>query len=209
MSAVEKITKSYLEYVLEEGKKPVSVAAFTKKLKLKESDFYQEFTSFSMVEAAVWNTFFEDTITRMESEEVFMSYSAREKTLSFYYTWIEVLKENRSYVLIFFEKNRAKSLKELDGMTAFKEGFKDYADKILIEGIENREVQQRPFISDKYASLLFGQALMVTNFWVKDETKAFEKTDVFIEKSVNTVFDLMGKSALDSVFDLVKFMLQK
>ncbi len=209
MSAVEKITKSYLEYVLEEGKKPVSVAAFTKKLKLKESDFYQEFTSFSMVEAAVWNTFFEDTITRMESEEVFMSYSAREKTLSFYYTWIEVLKENRSYVLIFFEKNRAKSLKELDGMTAFKDGFKDYADKILIEGIENREVQQRPFISDKYASLLFGQALMVTNFWVKDETKAFEKTDVFIEKSVNTVFDLMGKSALDSVFDLVKFMLQK
>jgi hypothetical protein len=208
MTKQEKITKAYIESVLEEGHKPASVFAFTKKLKMKETEFYDEFASFTMLESKIWESFFNETIEKMEAEEVYANYSAREKMLAFYYTWIETLKVNRSYVLKFFEADTKNMLKEIGGLTSFKIAFKDFAGRIIIEGIENREVEQRPFISERYADLLYGQAIIVTRFWVKDESKGFEKTDTFIEKSVNTTFDLLGKSPLDSVFDLAKFMFQ-
>jgi Tetracyclin repressor-like, C-terminal domain len=49
---------------------------------------------------------------------------------------------------------------------------------------------------------------MILDFWVKDKSKGFENTDAMIEKSVNTAFDLMGSTALDSVLDFAKFMYQ-
>jgi Tetracyclin repressor-like, C-terminal domain len=204
----EKIKKAYIEYILEEGHQPASVFAFAKKLKMKENEFYQEFASFTIIESKIWVDFLEETIAKMESEPVFENYSAREKILSFYFTWIEVLKENRSYALKFFEKDKRQLMKDANNLKDFKEAFKDYMDKIMIEGIENREIEQRPFISERYSSVIYAQALFITDFWIKDGSENFEKTDTLIEKSVNTAFDLMGKSPLDSMFDLAKFVFQ-
>ena len=41
-----------------------------------------------------------------------------------------------------------------------------------------------------------------------EETGVVEKTDTMIEKSVNTVFDLLARSPLDSLIDLGKFLYQ-
>ena len=56
-----------------------------------------------MLENAIWLSFFEKTISIIENDAAYPEYSVREKVLAFYYTLIEVLKENRSYVLKNFE----------------------------------------------------------------------------------------------------------
>ena len=45
-------------------------------------------------------------------------------------------------------------------------------------------------------------------FWRDDDSAGFEKTDAFVEKSVNLAFDLIGKGALDSAIDFAKFLYQ-
>jgi hypothetical protein len=50
--------------------------------------------------------------------------------------------------------------------------------------------------------------LFILNFWVKDPSQQFEQTDVAIEKAVNTSFDLIGKTPLDTIFDFAKFLFQ-
>ena len=47
----------------------------------------------------------------------------------------------------------------------------------------------------------------ILNFWAKDSSAGFEKTDEAIEKGVNVTFDLFEKSALDSILDYGKFMM--
>ena len=47
---------------------------------------------------------------------------------------------------------------------------------------------------------------MTIKFWIDDTSKAFEKTDVFIEKSVNTSFDLIDTTPLKSLIDFGKFI---
>jgi len=47
---------------------------------------------------------------------------------------------------------------------------------------------------------------MTLQFWLNDSSVAFEKTDIFIEKSVNTSFDIMATTPLKSMIDFGKFL---
>ncbi|GAB4036647.1 TetR/AcrR family transcriptional regulator [Spirosoma gilvum] len=221
METLEKIRKAYTEYVLEHGKQPTSVFQFVKKLKIAEADFYKEYASFDAIEADVWTTFFNEAKTTVEADQTYQSYSVREKLLAFYYTWIELLKSQRSFVVYSFgrlqsEGNGTRRLRpeawQLNQksrvLEPFKEAFYDYVRDLLAEGRESKEVEPRPFITDRYPDALWGQTLYLLNFWVRDVSKNFEKTDTAIEKTVNTAFDLIGRSPLDTLFDLAKFMYQ-
>lgn len=216
METLEKIRKSYTEYVLENGKQPTSVFQFTKKLKLPEADFYKEYASFDAIEADIWLTFFTEARATIEADTTYQGYSVREKLLAFYYTWIELLKAQRSFVVYSAGRLRAelKPRSPLDRgprsrtLEPFKEAFFDYIRDLLAEGRESKEVEPRPFITDHYPDAIWGQTLFLLDFWVRDVSKNFEKTDTAIEKTVNTAFDLIGRSPLDTLFDLAKFMYQ-
>ena len=203
-----KIVSGYVNHVLEHGHEPVSVFKFAKDLKMKEEDFYNYFTSFDSIKTAVWSQLFEATLDGIESQEVYREYSAREKLLSFLFTWIEELKKNRSYLLsLYGNKKDIKSLLPAE-VKIFKSKFKDFANEIILEGKETEEIASRPILSDRYDDALWFQVWFVFQFWLNDTSPAFEKTDAAIEKSVNLAFDLMGKSALDTFIDFAKFMYQ-
>ena len=224
MENLEKIRKAYTEYVLENGKQPISVFQFAKKLKIAETDFYKEYTSFDAIEADIWLTFFNDAKATVDADETYQGYSVREKLLAFYYTWIEILKAQRSFVVYSYGRLRESATASspiakasMQGgstganaktLQPFKEVFFDYARDLLAEGRESKEVEPRPFITDRYPNALWAQTLYVLDFWVHDVSKNFEKTDSAIEKSVNTAFDLIGRSPLDTLFDFAKFMYQ-
>ena len=50
------------------------------------------------------------------------------------------------------------------------------------------------------------QFLAILKFWIDDTSKSFESTDILIEKSVNTVVDLLNTKPLESLLDLGKFL---
>jgi hypothetical protein len=203
-----KIITGYVEHVLEHGKQPASVYKFAKELKMKEEEFYTFFTSFEAIKSAVWSKLFEDTINNLESQDVFKEYSAREKLLGFLFTLVEELKKNRSYLLsLHGEKKNMTNLLPTEAKV-FKSKFKDFANEIILEGKETEEIASRPVISDRYDEALWLQVWFIFQFWLKDSSPSFEKTDAAIEKSVNLAFDLMGKSALDTFVDFAKFLYQ-
>jgi AcrR family transcriptional regulator len=202
------ILEGYKNYVLEHGSAPKSVFKFAKDLKMKEEEFYTYFTSFESIKSAVWVEIFEETIRQVESQEIFREYSAREKFLSFLFTWIEELKKNRSYLLSLYESKSQTLMNLPKEASEFKQKFKDFANEIVLEGKETEEIASRPIISDRYDEALWFQTWFVFRYWLDDRSPRFEKTDAAIEKSVNLAFDLMGKSALDSFLDFAKFLYQ-
>ena len=208
MEKVEKIQKAYKEYVLENGKDPASVFSFMKKLKMNEAEFFEFYPSFSAVDQAIWESFVTDTIRTLEGQELYITYTVREKLLAFYYTWIELLRANRSYVLCSYQRIKQPVFRTLGPLTALKRAFYQFGTELLLEGRETGEVVPRPILSDKYIDGMWMQCLYVLDFWIKDASKGFEQTDTAIEKVVNTGFDFMGKSVVDSFFDLAKFVYQ-
>lgn len=207
VSLNEKITKAYKEYVLTHGHEPPSVFQFTKELKVAEDEFYKHYGSFDSVKKHIWKDYVTNTIHVLHADKAYTDYSVREKLLSFYYTLMEVLKKDRSYVLVSL-----KELKKTDlapkFLSAFKSEFKEYIDGLVAEGLESEEIVKRPLITDRYYDGLWLQLMFVINFWLKDDSANFEKTDAAIEKSVNLSFELMGKGPLDMMVDFAKFLYQ-
>ncbi len=207
----QQIVTKYQEFLLENGQKPESVYVFCKKNKIKEASFYQEFSQFTQIEAVIWKNLFHEALNTTKAESVYEEYSVREKLLSFYYTWIEVLKANRSFILIvadYFEKPIF--IHKNAHFQEFKYAFKDFANELLMEAKETREVEPRaiPQLMQLYPDIFWAKTMLILDFWIKDTSKSFEKTDTIIEKSVNTVFDLLAHSPLDSLIDLGKFIFQ-
>jgi AcrR family transcriptional regulator len=208
MESEGKIKETYLEYVLEHGHQPASVFAFAKKLGMPEVEFYEHYNSFDAIEKEIWQSLFDRTLARLENNEVYAQYSVREKLLSFYYTWVEELKADRSFVIYSLKRSTHRAAGTPTQLVGFKKSFLAYVRELLAEGQESKEVVYRPLLSERYADGLWVQLMFVLNFWVADDSKNFEKTDAAIEKAVNTSFDLMGRLPVDSVVDFAKFLYQ-
>jgi hypothetical protein len=208
MEKKEKIQTAYREYVLENGVQPPSVYKFAKDLGMAEEEFYEYYNNFESIENEAWVAYFQKAVHSIEADEVYAGYSAREKLLAFYYTWIEILKKNRSYVVYSYKSLPQPLLRYPGSLGSLKAVFYPFATDLLMEGRESQEVLHRPVVSDRYVDALWMQGLYLLDFWVKDSSPAFENTDTAIEKSVNTSFDLMGRSVVDTVIDLAKFMYQ-
>ncbi len=203
----EKITEAFIHHVLREGHPPRSEFAFAESLGMSEAEFYSFFTSFEALEQAIWTGLMEDTLNALEQDENFASFSAREKLLAFYFTHLEVMLKHRSYIRL-----RRKSLRQSPRVPhwlgGYKEKFLEFASGILAEGMEQMEVKDRPLIGSQYNKGLWVQLLFVLDFWCRDNSPEFEQTDAAIEKAVNLSFQLLGESALDSMIDFAKFLMQ-
>jgi AcrR family transcriptional regulator len=205
-----KIREAYIDYLLEHGEEPASVYHFMKRLKMKEGVFYEYYNSFSAIEKDIWKGYFDKTLLRIQSESVYNEYRVREKLLAFYYTWIEVLKDNRSYVTYSAGSIKRQGLRRTntDFLSSFRTAFLDYVNELLAEGKETEEIVDRPIVGRRYDEGLWQQLLFVLKFWINDDSKGFERTDAAIEKAVNLSFDLMSRSALDAAFDFARFLYQ-
>lgn len=200
------IIEAFIEYMLTHGKAPKSVFEFCRSLNIDETEFYNQYSSFNALEKSIWAGFIETTITTLHASNEYTSYPVREKLLSFYFTYVEVLKKNRSFILLMSEKGFDMLRKRTFDKS--HQIFIDFADDLVKEGIESGEVQKRTFISDKYGEGLWLQLLFILSFWIKDNSAGFEKTDAAIEKAVKLSFDLIGPGAVDSMLDMAKFIFQ-
>ena len=53
------------------------------------------------------------------------------------------------------------------------------------------------------------QTMFLIKFWMDDNSAEFEKTDVAIEKSVNTIFDVFDNTPFERVIDFGKFLFKE
>jgi AcrR family transcriptional regulator len=176
-------------------------------LQIEEQAFYTYFASVEALEKAIWLNFFTDTYTSITNEEVYEGYTVREKLLSFYYTWLEVLKANRSYIKFVYRCTHVLDFQP-SHLQDMQTAFLGYAKQLLAEAQMTEEFAERMFIQDVYPTILWLQAQSVLRYWIKDKSANFEKTDAYIEKNVNFTCDAFSRSFLDSAFEYLKFTFQ-
>jgi hypothetical protein len=206
MNSAEEIQSAYIDYVLTKGTKPASVYVFAKDNNLTEEEFYNFFGSFDGIEESIWTGLCQKALTEVQNQEIWDQYSSREKTLAFFYALIELLKSKRSFVL-YSLKQSGQTIGTPSILKGVKNLFESFASGLVDQGVESGELADRRFLTSRYKDALWVQFGVIVNFWAKDSSAGFEKTDEAIEKGINVTFDLFGKSPLDSLFDYGKFMM--
>ena len=203
----EKMAEAYMKHVLLEGAPPASEYKFAMDLGITEAEFYTRFTSFEAIEAFIWDNALKKSLDRLEKDSAYAEYSVREKLLAFYYTHIEDLTEMRSFVRQSWKRwnnpfDMPPALKD------YKKRFLDFVRLLINSGLQTGEIKERPVMTERYEKGFWVQLVYLINFWMKDSSPEFQKTDAAIEKAVNLSMDLLGQSSLDSLVDFAKFAFQ-
>lgn len=198
----------YKEYVLTHGHEPVSIFLFTRELGLEEEQFYSYYGSFEGIDSVIWLEFMDQTIETVKKDKTYGSYSSRERLLAFYYTLMERLKKDRSYVKYIVNTKIKRPEFPPAFLGKFRDRFISYVEELVREGVHQNEIVQRPIITNRYKDGLWIQLLFVIRFWLKDDSVNFEKTDAAIEKSVNLAFDFFASGPLEKIIDFAKFLYQ-
>lgn len=203
----EQLQDLYITYILENEKEPNSVYSFCYKNNFDEKLFYQHFGNMDALRKSIFESFFDHTLSILEKSEDYVSFDSKSKLLSFYYTFFEVLTMNRSFVtktLIDYV-----NLKNLKSLAKLKAKFTDYIADLNID-VPNINQEKLERIQEKtLQETAWLQLLFTIKFWLNDTSANLEKTDLFIEKSVNASFDLMDVKPVKSVLDFGKFLFKE
>lgn len=200
------IVSLFMDAVLKNDAEPKNVYQFCHDNGISEADFYVHYGSLAALKEDIWVQMFANAIAAMQKDEHYASYNQRNKLLTLYFTFFEILTLNRSYVLFQLEGHQ-QALKNLKSLKGLRNQFKDFV-------LETFDFPQEEMWKDKFEKIskpvlaegAWVNFLMLLKFWIDDTSKGFEKTDVLIEKSVNTAMDLANTQPLESLFDLGKFL---
>lgn len=204
----DKIVSMYMQYKLENGEKPKSVYQFAKENGLEEKEFYSFFGTFETIEKEIFKIFLENTLALIQKDPSYASYDMKSKLLSFYFTFFELLSANRSYVLMSLKEHQ-NQLKNLMQLSSLRIEFKNYVSEIMTDEVRIQFEKLQKFQEKTIQESAWIQLLLTLKFWMEDESPAYEKTDIFIEKSVKVSFELMNIAPLESLIDLGKFLFKE
>lgn len=202
------IVSMFMNYTLEHDEKPKSVYQFAKLNGFSEAEFYSFFGTLESIEKEIFNLFLEKTIELLQKDKDYDTYDMKTKMLSFYFTFFELLAANRSYVVLSLKEHQ-NQLKNLMQLSRLRNSFKDFvagiiSDKYRIKQEKLQKIQEKAIQETSWIQLL-----MTLKFWLEDASPAFEKTDIFIEKSVKATFELMNITPIDSLIDFGKFIFKE
>ena len=202
----EKLLSLYGDYILSNGEKPKNIYLFAKENDFEEENFYQYFSGFEQIEKEILNHFFTKPLELCEQTENWNEMTSKEKLLNLHFTFFENLTMNRSLVLMILGETKRKEwiiLQEL------RKNFLEFTKQLTFENLEILEKAKesiKNFNEKTREEALWLHFISIIEFWKKDQSPSFEKTDLFIEKTIDTGFEFLNNEPLKKVMDLGKFL---
>ena len=196
----------YSEYLLTHGKRPESVYLFAKKHQLTESAFYDFFSGFDSLGQAYLVHFFDRSLELAAQIEHFQEMPAREKLLNLYFILFENFKLNRSLILLLLKGDLVQQHRLL---RALKSRHKQFSQTLSFDNedfFEKAPEFLKQFNGKSKEGVLWLHFVSVLEFWKKDDSPGFEKTDIYIEKTIDTGCDVVSNPIMNKVLDLGKFL---
>ncbi|GEJ45908.1 MULTISPECIES: TetR/AcrR family transcriptional regulator [Chryseobacterium] len=204
-----KIFELYGDYILNHGERPKSIYCFAKDNEFEEKDFYDYFSSFEQIEKSMLANLFDKSVELASEVNSSDEITSKEKLLNVYFIFFENMTMNRSLVLMILGNNKLHSakmsnqLKETHRQFIRTLGFNDW------EMIQKAKDDVKNFHQKAREEALWLHLVSAIEFWKKDTSPSFEKTDIFIEKTIDTGFELMDNEPLRKVVDLGKFLFKE
>ena len=205
----EKIFELYGDYLLNHGERPKNIYRFAKENKFEEIDFYNHFSSFEQIEKLMLVNLFNKSVELAAEVNNADEVISKEKVLNVYFIFFENMTMNRSLVLMILGNDQSHAAKILNQL---KETHRDFIKTLDFNDwniIEKSKDTIKNFHEKAREEALWLHLVSAIEFWKKDTSPSFEKTDVYIEKTINTGFELMDNEPLRKVLDLGKFLFKE
>ncbi len=200
--------EAYSELLLTTGERPKTVYLFTQELGIEEADFYHYFSSLERLEQEYLVHFFEESLKLAQKIEGYSQMKTKEKLLNLYYIFFENLAMNRSLIKLLIASMPSKYKK----LKALRNAHRNYTATLKIEDWNWFEKLPEKLKSHREYSrqeVLWLHFISVFKFWLDDDSPDFEKTDAYIEKSIDLGWEMAAHSWASKFLDFGKFIWQE
>lgn len=205
----DKIFELYGDYILNHGERPKNIYRFAKDNEFEEKDFYDYFSSFEQIEKLMLVNLFDKSVELASEVNSSEEITSKEKLLNVYFIFFENMTMNRSLVLMILGNDKLQSAKISNQLKETHRDFIRTLDFNDWEMIKKSKEDIKNFHEKAREEALWLHLVSAIEFWKKDTSPSFEKTDIFIEKTIDTGFELMDNEPLRKVVDLGKFLFKE
>lgn len=205
----DKLFEWYGDYILNHAERPKNISRFAKDNDFEEKDFYDYFSSFEQIEKQMLTNLFTKSVELASQVNDSEAVSSKEKLLNVYFIFFENLTMNRSLVLMILGNDKLHAAKISNHL---KKTHRDYIKTLDFndwEILKKAKNDIKNLHEKAREEALWLHLVSVIEFWKKDTSPSFEKTDLFIEKTIDTGFELMDNEPLRKVLDLGKFLFKE
>ena len=193
-----------MDAVVKNQGKPSDVESWSKDYNFDADKFDEHFESFEELDKTIFKTLIDVSIATLIETPDFTSFSKKDKLLSLYYTLFENFTLNRDFIQLTI-KGYGLSFNTISLFSELKESFMGFVESLQIATLslnDTMESIQKKSIKEGF----WVQFLLTVKFWMDDDSDQGEKTDIFIEKSINTGLELLNTQSLNNIIDLGKFL---
>ena len=108
--------------------------------------------------------------------------------------------------MLFVLQETGSKMENLAQLKGLRKHVKEFASNLVDEANAEKATKLTQQPAQLFSEGAWLQLMFLLRFWIKDDSKGFEQTDLAIEKSVRTVFDVFDNSILDGLVDFGKFL---
>ncbi|QWT86293.1 TetR/AcrR family transcriptional regulator [Chryseobacterium sp. PCH239] len=205
----DKIFELYGDYLLNHGERPKNIYRFAKDNEFEEKDFYDYFSSFEQIEKSMLVNLFVKSVELASEINNSDEITSKEKLLNVYFIFFENMTMNRSLVLMILGNDKLHLAKISNQLKETHRQFVKTLDFNDWEMIQKAKDDLKNFHEKAREEALWVHLVSAIEFWKKDTSPSFEKTDIFIEKTIDAGFELMENEPLRKIVDLGKFLFKE
>lgn len=209
LMTADKIFELYGEYILNHGERPKNIYRFAKDNGFEEKDFYDYFSSFEQIEKSMLVNLFDKSVALASEAHIGDEMTSKERLLNVYFIFFENMTMNRSLILMILGNDKLHFAKISNQLKKTHRDFIKTLDFNDWSMIKEAQDDVRNFHEKAREEAFWLHLVSAIEFWKKDTSLAFEKTDIFIEKTIDTGFELMDNEPLRKVVDLGKFLFKE
>lgn len=205
----EHLLDVFMSYAEEEGL-GFTLEQFCVDNSLKLDKCKELLTSVEEAEKDIWEALMTAALNTVTTDPQFEQFSTKDKLLSVYFTFFENCGLNEGFCQQSIRYNgKLKMLNVLKKMKAVFTSFtKDYFPNHQFPATQYSE-KVNEIGNNIQSESLYGQLLFLIDFWSRDNSVDYEKTDIAIEKAVKALTDLMDITPVKSLLDFGKFIWQE
>ncbi len=202
----KQILNCAIDLISDNGYKKTSMSKIAKKAKIGEATIYNYFPT---KEHILFEYYYElqlQTKKILLETKKFNQFTLKEQLQLLINTQLELLANNRTFVLEIYEEIFYKSFSH-PAMDKGNDELISMISELFDIAIEAEEIEDIPF-SNTILNLACDYIFGVIYYWIQDESKNYDNTTVMTDKSLEIIYAILQSALINKIEDLLSFIIK-
>jgi AcrR family transcriptional regulator len=201
----KKLIESAINIVTEKGFRSATMREISSKAGFGTATIYNYFPTKEKILFA----YFEDKHSELDDvlDKIpdFENFVLKEKLQVQIESLFDLYLNDREFVQEAYKLMFDSPLRTVSEFASIKESFVKKSKVIFESGIEKEEIPELPF-KDFVVHLYWDYSIIMTLYWLKDESEGFSNTSQLIDMSLDVIVEVLRSGVIPKVLDIISFL---